>query len=104
MDFYDISEEEQPRPGEMLLYSPRHSIVVCAGIVDNKLRAFDRGTFLEDDMEQFKKIKITKKEYKKRSRSKCKGCGGGNKPEPGISTSVLPSADSSGCKGCGTKG
>ena len=101
MEFYDISEEDTAQPGEMLLYSPRHSLAVCAGIVDNKLRAFDRGAFLEDEVEQFKKIKITKKEYKKRTRTKCKGCSG-SKPEVSTTTDISTGAGT-GCKGCGSK-
>ena len=103
MEFYDITDEEPAQPGEMVLYTPRHTIVVCAAIVDNKMRAFDRGTFLEDDVELFKKIRMTKKEYVKRTYSRCKGCGGGKKPSnagPVPSETVrLPT----GCKGCGGK-
>ena len=105
MEFYDITDDDPAAPGEMLLYSPRHSIVVCAGIVDEKMRAFDRGAFLEDEVEQFKKIKITPKEYKKRTRSKCKGCGSKrnarNAPDVTV-TETTNAVAGSGCKGCGT--
>tara|TARA_B100000686_G_scaffold327017_1_gene385461 strand:- start:691 stop:1005 length:315 start_codon:yes stop_codon:yes gene_type:complete len=103
MEFYDISDEEPANPGEMLLYSPRHTIVVCAGIVDDKMRAFDRGSFLEDDIENFKKIKITNKEFRKRTRSKCKGCGGGSADSSAQSIPTATPKTATGCKGCGSK-
>ncbi len=79
MEFEEISEKSNIRPGEMLLYSPRNSIVVCAAVVDNNVRAFENGRFLEDILSNFKKIIITKREFKKQVKSKCKGCGGGKK-------------------------
>ena len=105
MEFYDITEDDQPRPGEMLLYTPRHSIVVYAATVDDKYHAFDRGAFLEDSAEQFKKIKITPKEYKKRTRSKCKGCGGKRATTKAPDVTVTETTNAiagSGCKGCGS--
>ena len=102
MEFYDITEEEPARPGEMILYTPRHSIVVCAGVVDDKMRAFDRGSFLEDDIELFKKIRMTKKEYVKRTHSRCKGCGGGKKTVNKGPIPSEPSISTAGCKGCGS--
>ena len=71
MEFEEITEKSNVRPGEMLLYSPRNSIVVCAAV--------DNGRYLEDIIVNFKKIVITKKEFKKQVRSKCKGCGGGKR-------------------------
>jgi len=103
MEFYDITDEEPARPGEMILYTPRYSIVVCAGIVDNKMRAFDRGSFLEDDVELFKKIKMTNKEFAKRSHSRCKGCGGGNRAPNKAAIPSEPVVTSTGCKGCGSR-
>tara|TARA_R110001583_G_scaffold11785_3_gene52881 strand:- start:248 stop:487 length:240 start_codon:yes stop_codon:yes gene_type:complete len=79
MEFEEITEKSNVRPGEMLLYSPRNSIVVCAAVDDDNIRAFDNGRYLEDIIVNFKKIVITKKEFKKQVRSKCKGCGGGKR-------------------------
>jgi len=79
MEFEEITEKSTVAPGEMLFYSPRNSIVVCAAVVNDSIRAFDNGRYLEDAMANFKKIVITKKEFKKQVRSKCKGCGGGKK-------------------------
>jgi len=107
MEFYDITEQEAVRPGEMLLYSPRNSIVVFAAIVDDKVRAFDRGAFLEDDIDKFMKIRMTQKEYKKRTRSKCKGCSGGRAPardsSPYATDAPINTKAAGGCKGCGSK-
>ena len=103
MEFYDITEEEPARPGEMILYTPRYSIVVCAGIVDDKMRAFDQGTFLEDDVELFKKIKMTKKEYKDKTYTRCKGCGGGKKVSNKGPIPSEPVMTTTGCKGCGSR-
>ena len=103
MEFYDITDDEPVRPGEMVFYTPRHSIVVCAGIVDDKMRAFDRGSFLEDDVELFKKIRMTKKEYVKRTHSRCKGCGGGKRSTNPVVMPAEPTTTGGGCKGCGGK-
>ena len=106
MEFYDISEQESVSPGEMLLYSPRNTIVVFAAIVDDKVHAFDRGAFLEDELDKFKKIKMTHREYKEKTRNKCKGCAGGrattrSSTMPESNTKSIKTA--AGCKGCGGK-
>tara|TARA_R100001163_G_scaffold62877_1_gene54107 strand:+ start:165 stop:476 length:312 start_codon:yes stop_codon:yes gene_type:complete len=102
MEFYDINEDNPVSPGEMLLYSPRYTIVVCAGIFDDKMRAFEQGRFLEDDVENFKKIRMTNKEYRTQTTSRCKGCGGGSTTGAKTMPSSKPKT-ASGCKGCGSK-
>ena len=104
MEFYDITDDDQPRPGEMLLHEPRHAIVVFAASVDGVYHAFDRGAFLEAPADEFKKIKITPKEHRKRARSKCKGCGGSRPKTRARDTTVTETtttAAAAGCKSCG---
>lgn len=80
MKFEEISDSKLLRPGEMILHSPTHTVVVYAALVDDTVRAFMNGTLLEDELANFKKIVLTKKQYKKHMRTNgCKGCRGKKK-------------------------
>ena len=79
MKFDDIVEESIVSPGEYLLHEPTSQIVLCGAYVkkEGRIRALSRGAVLEDEVDNFKKIRLTPKERKERQKSKCKGCGKG---------------------------
>jgi len=75
--FDEILEESKVYPGEYLLHAPSQQIVLCGAYIksDGIIRALARGRLLEDNIENFKKIQLTKKERKERQKRRCKGCG-----------------------------
>ena len=85
MEFYDITEDVYPHPGEYILYVPSQAIVLCGAYTGERIKALHNGKILEDRVENgkvlkdrvenFKKIKIGKKERKAKFVSKCKACG-----------------------------
>jgi hypothetical protein len=76
MKFEEISDSKLLRPGEMILHSPTHTVVVYAALVDETVRAFMNGALMEDELANFKKIVLTKKQHRENVRtSRCKGCG-----------------------------
>ena len=75
MEFYDITEEAYPHPGEYILYVPSQAIVLRGAYTGERIKALHNGKLLEDKVENFKKIKIGMKERKAKFVSKCKACG-----------------------------
>ena len=75
MQFYEITKDNPPHPGEYILYSPDNSIVVCGAFMGNKIKVLYNGKIIVDKVENFKKIKIPAKERKKKLVSRCKACG-----------------------------
>ena len=75
MEFYDITEEKYPHPGEYILYVPKQSIVLCGAYRGDSIKALFNGKVIEDKTENFKKIKIAHAERKQKFFSKCKACG-----------------------------
>ena len=77
MDFYDIGESAIVSPGEYVFYVPSHAIVLCGAFnkEENFMRVFTNGRLIEDKIENFKKIKLSRQEQKERKKSRCKGCG-----------------------------
>lgn len=78
MDFEEITDDVNVFPGEYLLYVPKQMIVLCGAFKGDTIRALDtaRGQLVEDKTENFKKIRLNKKERKEKYVSRCKGCGG----------------------------
>jgi hypothetical protein len=79
MNFKEITDTDKVYPGEYLLYTPSNQIVLC-GAYNRKegfVRALHAGRYLEDKIEHFKKIVLSKKERKERKMVKCKKCGKG---------------------------
>ena len=78
MKFVDIAEESKVFPGEYVLYEPTNTIVLCGAFIreENIIKALGNGRYFTDSIDKFKKIEITKKEYKAQQFAKCKGCGG----------------------------
>ncbi len=78
MKFIEIKEDCKVYPGEYLLYEPTQTIVLCGAFNrgDNMIRAYGNGKYVEDKINTFKKIEITRAEQKQQYRSRCKGCRG----------------------------
>jgi|TARA_R110000822_G_scaffold302793_1_gene427247 hypothetical protein len=75
MEFYDITEQDKPHPGEYILYVPSQAIVLCGAYMGDRIKVLHNGRVLEDKVENFKKIKIGMKEKKQKFVSRCKACG-----------------------------
>ena len=58
MEFYDITDEAKPHPGEYILYVPSQTIVLCGAYTGTHIKALHNGRVLKDRVENFKKIKI----------------------------------------------
>ena len=75
MEFYEITEEAYPHPGEYIFHEPSQSIVLCGAYTGTHIKALHNGRVLKDKAENFKKIKIGTKERKEKFVSKCKAGG-----------------------------
>jgi|TARA_R110000823_G_scaffold4732_1_gene18727 hypothetical protein len=75
MEFYEITEDAYPHPGEYILYVPAQAIVLCGAYTGDRIKALQNGKVIEDKAENFMKIKIGTKEKRKKFFSKCKACG-----------------------------
>jgi hypothetical protein len=75
MEFYEITDEDKPHPGEYILYVPSRAIVLCGAYTGARIKALHNGKLIEDKAENFMKIKIGTKEKRKKFFSKCKACG-----------------------------
>jgi len=78
MKFYEITEELKVSPGEYILHEPTQQVVLCGAFNrgGNLIRVMAQGKMFTDQIKNFKKIRIGRKERKEiRSRSGCKGCG-----------------------------
>jgi len=75
MEFCEITEDSYPHPGEYILYIPAQSIVICGAFMGDRIKAIHNGRVVEDHVENFKKIKITKREKRQKFVPRCKACG-----------------------------
>ena len=77
MEFQKIKEETKVYPGEYLLHKPTNNIVLCGAFKRDMgtIRCIAGSKLFEDKIENFRKIKLNKKEQKERTVSRCKGCG-----------------------------
>jgi|TARA_Y100000310_G_C20619128_1_gene782306 hypothetical protein len=76
MEFLDILEEAKVYPGEYLLHKPTSEIVICGAYKKSEglIRFLAGGRLKEDKLENFQKLKLTKKERKRRQGRGCGGC------------------------------
>ena len=77
MKFMEITEKCTVHPGEYLLYSPTNQVVLCGAFSrsENYIRALAHGKYIEDKIELFRKIEMTRAERKERfKKRRCKGC------------------------------
>jgi uncharacterized protein YdeI (YjbR/CyaY-like superfamily) len=75
MKFEEIKGEDVITPGQHLYYIPRQTIVLCTAFTGQTIKAFMNGRLMEDKVEMFKKVLITRKDRKDKVGG-CKGCGG----------------------------
>ncbi len=77
MEFYAIADNDKVAPGEYVLQSPTEEVVLC-GVFSrerNEIKALYKGRLLEDTIENFQKIKMTKKEmYRTKVVPRCGSC------------------------------
>ena len=78
MDFLEITEDGKASPGEYIYHTPTRQIVLCGSFnrKNDQIRALARGKLFADKIKNFKKIKLSKKEQRKRTANKrCGSCG-----------------------------
>ena len=76
MEFEIIDEGATVYPGEYILHKPSNRIVLCGAFKkdEGKIKVMINGRLMEDNIENFQKIKLSEKERKERSTRR--GCGG----------------------------
>lgn len=76
MEFEKISSKHTVSPGEYLLHDPTKQIVLCGAYKpkEGKIRALANGRLIEDIIDNFRKIKLNRKE--RAQKMKRVGCGG----------------------------
>ena len=75
MEFEEITKETYPHPGEWVYYIPHQAFVLCGAFRGSTIKALHNGRVIEDKIQNFKKIKVNKKEQKQKFVSRCKACG-----------------------------
>ena len=78
MEFYEITEDQKATPGEYIYHEPSMQIVLCGSFnrKNNMIKAIASGKIMSDKIDNFKKIKLDKKDLaRKQAYSRCKGCG-----------------------------
>jgi len=79
VNFAEIDDNSKVFPGEYLLYSPTQSVVLCGAFNREQdfIRAFGNGKYIEDKINNFKKIELDRVERKRaQKKSKCGKCKG----------------------------
>jgi hypothetical protein len=77
MEFEIIDEDATVYPGEYILHKPSNQIVLCGAFKksEGKIKVMANGRLIEDNIENFQKIKLSATERKeRRSRKRCGGC------------------------------
>ena len=77
MDFIDFTDELKATPGEYIYHIPTKQIVLCGAFnrKQNVIRVLGRGRLFSDKIQNFQKLRTTKKERQRSYASRCKGCG-----------------------------
>jgi len=77
MEFQEISEDLKVHPGEYILHQPSQQIVLVGAFKKKEglIKVLARGRLMEDKIENFKKIRLSREEIKEKRLSRCKGCG-----------------------------
>ena len=76
MEFLQIAENVKVFPGEYLFHTPSKQIVICGAykLDEGKIKALANGRLMEDKIEDFQKIKLSREEKKRRPTRSCGGC------------------------------
>jgi hypothetical protein len=77
MELYEITEELKVSPGEYVMHMPTKSVVLCGSFtrLHNKIRALGQHGMFEDQIDNFKKIKLDDDERRERRSPGCSKCG-----------------------------
>jgi len=75
MNLYEITDELKVFPGEYVFHVPTNQIVLCGSFMREKksMRVLASGKMFTDNIDNFRKIQLSRAENKK---IKPKGCGG----------------------------
>ena len=78
MEFYEIGKEDYVSEGEYVLHIPSETVVLCGDFSreNNNIAALKDGKFIEDTIDNFKKIKIIKAVYRTKAHRRCGVCKG----------------------------
>jgi hypothetical protein len=77
MKFKEIQEDAKVFPGEYLLHTPTHQIVMCGSFrrSEDRIKALANGKLMEDRIDNFQKIYLSEEEHKKKKvHRSCGGC------------------------------
>ena len=77
MEFEIIDESVVVYPGEYVLHVPTKQIVLCGAFKkrEGKIKAMANGRLMEDNIENFQKIRLSEADRKeKKARRRCGGC------------------------------
>jgi len=79
MKFQMIEENTKVFPGEYLLHKPSQQIVMCGAYkkAEGTIKALANGSLIEDKIQHFRKIRLSKEEQqRKKANRSCGGCKG----------------------------
>ena len=76
MEFEKINDKHTISPGEYLLHEPTKQFVLVGAYKpsEGKIKALANGRLIEDSIENFRKIKLNKKERSQKMKRSCGGC------------------------------
>ena len=77
MDYIDIKDNMLVVPGEYLLHKPSRKVVLCGKYLpeEKKIKALKDGFLITEDVGNFMKISVSKKERRQSKYArKCGGC------------------------------
>jgi hypothetical protein len=76
MEFIPITPNTTIAPGEYLLHTPTKQVVLCGAYLagEGKIKAMANGKLMEDVLANFQKIKLSKKERRRKEKKGCAGC------------------------------
>ena len=76
MELKPIDDNSKVYPGEYLLHVPSRQIVVCGAFMrsEKKIKALKNGQLITEDINNFQKINLSKKERREKKYKSCGGC------------------------------
>ena len=76
MELKPIDDNSKVYPGEYLLHVPSRQIVVCGAFKrsEKKIKALKNGQLITEDINNFQKINLSKKERREKKYKSCGGC------------------------------
>ena len=76
MNLYEISDDLKVYPGEYVFHVPTKQIVLCGSFMREKkqMRVLVSGKMFTDNIDNFRKIKLSRSENKQIKPKGCSGC------------------------------